>query len=31
MWTGMLTAFEKEGFVVAERRSNSKPIMRYYL
>ncbi|HEY8804282.1 MAG TPA: GNAT family N-acetyltransferase [Clostridium sp.] len=31
MWTGMPTAFEKEGFVVAERRSNSKPIMRYYL
>lgn len=31
MWTGMPTAFEQEGFVVAERRSNSKPIMRYYL
>ena len=31
MWTGMPTAFEREGFVVAERRSNSKPIMRYYI
>ncbi|HEY8888789.1 MAG TPA: GNAT family N-acetyltransferase [Clostridium sp.] len=31
MWKGMPTTFEKVGFVVAERRSNSKPIMRYYL
>ena len=31
MWTGMSTAFEKAGFVIAERRSNSKPIMRYYI
>lgn len=25
------TAFEREGFIVAERRSSSKLIMRYYL
>ena len=31
MWTGMPTAFEQAGFVVAEKRSNSRPIMRYYL
>lgn len=31
MWTGMPTAFEQAGFVVAERRSNARPIMRYYL
>jgi GNAT superfamily N-acetyltransferase len=31
MRTGMPTAFEEAGFVVAERRSSSKPIMRYYL
>lgn len=30
-WTGIPSAFEKAGFVVAERRSNAKPIMRYYL
>jgi len=29
-WTGIPTVFEKAGFVVAERRSQSKPIMRYY-
>jgi len=31
MWTGMPTAFEKVGFIVAEKRSDSRPIMRYYL
>lgn len=30
-WTGIPSAFEKAGFVVAERRSKSKPIMRYYV
>ncbi len=30
-WTGIPTVFEKAGFVVAERRSQSKPIMRYYI
>lgn len=29
-WTGIPNVFEKAGFVVAERRSPSKPIMRYY-
>lgn len=29
-WTGMPNAFEKAGFIVAERRSKLKPIMRYY-
>lgn len=29
-WTGMPSAFEKAGFVVAERRSKSKPIVRYH-
>jgi GNAT superfamily N-acetyltransferase len=29
-WTGFPSVFEKAGFVVAERRSKSKPIMRYY-
>lgn len=28
-WTGIPSAFEKTGFVVAERRSKAKPIMRY--
>ncbi|MBP1744701.1 MAG: family acetyltransferase [Firmicutes bacterium] len=31
MWKGMPSAFERAGFVVAERRSRSRPIMRYYL
>lgn len=31
MWTGIPTPFEEEGFVVAERRSKAKPIMRYYI
>lgn len=31
MWKGIPTTFEKLGFVVAKRRSNSNPIMRYYL
>lgn len=30
-WTGIPTVFEKAGFVVAEKRSQSKPIMRYYI
>lgn len=30
-WTGFPVVFEKAGFVVAERRSPSKPIMRYYI
>jgi len=30
-WTGFPAVFEKAGFVVAERRSPSKPIMRYYI
>lgn len=30
-WTGMPSVFEKAGFVVAERRSQAKPIMRYYI
>ena len=30
-WTGIPTVFEKAGFVVAERRSQSKPMMRYYI
>lgn len=30
-WTGIPSVFEKAGFVVAERRSPSKPVMRYYL
>jgi GNAT superfamily N-acetyltransferase len=30
-WTGIPSSFEKAGFVVAERRSKSKPIMRYYI
>lgn len=30
-WTGIPSAFEKAGFVIAEKRSKSKPIMRYYL
>lgn len=28
-WTGIPSVFEKAGFVVAERRSKAKPIMRY--
>ena len=31
MWKGMPSAFQKAGFVVAERRSRTRPIMRYYL
>lgn len=31
MWKGMPSAFERAGFIVAERRSRSRPIMRYYL
>lgn len=30
-WTGIPSVFEKTGFVVAARRSQSKPIMRYYI
>lgn len=30
-WTGIPNVFEKAGFVVAEKRSQSKPIMRYYI
>jgi len=30
-WTGIPSVFEKAGFVVAERRSPAKPIMRYYI
>ena len=30
-WTGIPSVFEKAGFVVAARRSQSKPIMRYYI
>lgn len=30
-WTGFPSVFEKAGFVVAERRSQSKPIMRYHI
>jgi GNAT superfamily N-acetyltransferase len=30
-WTGFPNVFEKAGFVVAERRSPSKPVMRYYI
>ncbi len=30
-YTGFPSVFEKAGFVVAERRSSSKPIMRYYI
>lgn len=30
-WTGFPAVFEKAGFVVAERRSPSKPMMRYYI
>jgi GNAT superfamily N-acetyltransferase len=30
-WTGFPVIFEKAGFVVAERRSPSKPMMRYYI
>ena len=30
-WTGIPNVFERAGFVVAERRSQSKPIMRYYM
>jgi GNAT superfamily N-acetyltransferase len=30
-WTGFPSVFEKAGFVVAERRSPSKPMMRYYI
>lgn len=30
-WTGIPSAFEKAGFVVAERRSKLKPMMRYYV
>jgi len=29
-WTGFPGIFEKAGFVVAERRSPTKPVMRYY-
>lgn len=29
-WTGIPLAFKKAGFVVAERRSPKRPIMRYY-
>lgn len=31
IWTGTPSAFEEAGFVVAERRSKWKPMMRYYL
>ena len=31
MWKGIPSAFEREGFVIAEKRSRSRPIMRYYL
>lgn len=31
MWKGMPTAFERAGFVVAEKRSKSRPVMRFYL
>jgi len=30
-WTGIPSSFEKAGFIEAERRSKSRPIMRYYL
>lgn len=30
-WTGIPSAFEKAGFVLAARRSRSRPIMRYYI
>lgn len=29
-WTGVPSAFKKAGFVVAEKRSPKRPIMRYY-
>lgn len=29
-WTGIPSSFEKAGFTEAARRSNSRPIMRYY-
>lgn len=31
MWKGIPSAFERAGFVVAERRSRFRPIVRYYL
>jgi len=31
MWKGIPSAFERAGFVVAERRSRTRPIMRYYI
>jgi GNAT superfamily N-acetyltransferase len=30
-WTGILSAFKKAGFREAGRRSNSRPMMRYYI
>lgn len=30
-WTGIPSAFEKAGFVEVERRSRTRPIMRYFL
>lgn len=30
-WTGIPSAFEKAGFVVAAKRSKSKPLMRHYI
>ena len=31
IWTGTPSAFEKAGFIVAEKRSKWKPMMRYYI
>lgn len=31
VWTGLADAFERAGFVEVERRSQTRPIMRYYL
>jgi len=31
VWTGLVPAFKKAGFKVAKRRSQTRPIMRYYI
>lgn len=31
LWTGIPAAFEEAGFILAERRSKWKPMMRYYI
>ena len=30
-WTGLASSFEKAGFVECERRSETRPIMRFYV